>query len=66
MSKLQDSDFMPYGPYKGTMMDEVPAWWLLHQAKYWATKNITPNSPLDKVLKYVKENESILIKEVNG
>ncbi len=65
MNQLEDQDKMPYGPYKGQYMEDVPGWWLLHQAKYWTNKTITMGSPLHLVLEYVKENKEILIKEVD-
>lgn len=62
---LEDNDLFPYGKYKkeGLTMEEVPAWYLLSQRNYFRNKTITPNSPVDDVVKYVDENEDILLKE---
>lgn len=65
---LQDTDIFPYGKYnqQGLTMEEVPAWYILGQAKFFSTKQISPGSPIAQVIRYADENEEALKLEMNG
>ena len=62
---LKDQDIFPYGKYKtsNTTMEEVPAWYLLGQHNYFKDKDVTPDSAVDQMIKYVEDNMDELIKE---
>lgn len=60
---LNDSSPFPYGKkYKGTPMEDVPAWYLLGQEKFFKGK---PNlsASVKGVLKYIEENYEAILKE---
>lgn len=58
MKKLEDDDKMPWGKYKGTLMGDVPAEYLL----YMFDKGLN-TSP---VKTYIIENKKLLETEVSG
>lgn len=54
--KLNDESPMPYGKtYKGTKMEDVPAWHLL----WWLDQDFCP----DDLREYIEDNMDVLIKE---
>jgi uncharacterized protein (DUF3820 family) len=55
MKKLTDNDLMPWGKYKGDLMINVPASYLL-----WLYDN---NKCSGDVKVYIKENFDVLMKE---
>lgn len=61
--KLDDDSKIPVGAFKGTVMANVPGWYLL-----WAYDNPnTRNSPnWSEVMAYIKDNREVLELEVYG
>jgi len=59
---LTDESIFPYGKYKnsGTKMEDVPDHYLRSQFHYFSKKEVTPNSPVDQVLGYVRDNWDVL------
>lgn len=57
MKELRDEDPMPFGKYKGTMMIDVPASYLI-----WLWKNDLQEG---SVKEYIRDNLECLKKEIN-
>lgn len=55
MNKLQDSDRMPFGKYKGDNMIDIPAFYLLYL--------LENNSCTGQVKEYILENKDALLQE---
>ena len=54
-----DDTLMPFGQYKGTTLEKVPAWYLLHLYE--------KNPQLDKRLReYIEDNMDVLEMEVEN
>ena len=58
MSDLGDLDLMPWGKYKGTPMQDVPANYL-----FWLWVNSRENNRVCSVAKYIRDNLSTLKQE---
>ena len=58
MTKLDDMDKMPWGKYKGTVMQDVPADYL-----FWLWTNGKENDRVCEVAGYIRDNLSTLKQE---
>ena len=62
MITLQDTDLMPFGKYKGTPMQDVPASYL-----HWLWTNdrdpMRQKAKFDPVADYIQRNRSVLEQE---
>jgi hypothetical protein len=56
--ELQDDDPMPFGKYKGTPMQDVPASYL-----FWLWNNGMKNDKQSDVADYIRRNLSVLRQE---
>lgn len=56
LKKLQDSDLMPYGKYKGSKMIDVPASYLMY---LYDNKMCSDNVKI-----YIEENKEVIEKEL--
>lgn len=62
MSNLTDEDLMPFGKFKGTPMEKVPANYLLWLDRELEGQTMFEGSDKQKVWNYIEDNREILEK----
>jgi hypothetical protein len=65
---LQDEDIFPYGKYNDskTIMEDVPAWYLMGQYDFFKDQILWTKSGPARVVAYVADNLDELKKELDG
>lgn len=62
MEALTDDSIMPFGKFKGKIMEDIPAWYLLGMKPKLETTNYS-GSNNERVLNYINENIKVLDKQ---
>lgn len=65
MEPLNDDSPMPFGPFKGTAMERVPAKSLLNLLGKMRTWTVVPNSAAARVQEYINDNLDVIDKQVS-